>query len=150
MSYSLKTFIQNNYPDSSPSKILDDLSQVVVIQRELTKAGLVTIFAFNPQLELRLKSFVDNQPASDSPAIQVWAIAKMALRLVEIPGIDSVLPDLASQAIAALRSAELITEEELTILQENTSEQISKGEQLLGYLPTLDQITQALALQWPD
>lgn len=150
MSYSLKTFIQNNYPDSSPSKILDDLSQVVVIPKELTKADLVTIFAFNPQLELRLKSFVDNQPASDSPATQVWAIAKMALRLLEIPGIDSVSPDLASQAIAALRSAELMTEEELTILRENTSEQISKGEQLLGYLPTLDQITQALALQWPD
>jgi hypothetical protein len=48
-----------------------------------------------------------------------------------------------------LKSANLLTDAEYEALQPSITRQSNKGVQTLGYLPTVEQIQQALDLDWP-
>lgn len=142
----LKTFLQANYPNDSPQEILAALQETVPLPDELTKAELATFFAFNPAAELRLKAFIATPPAENSPLLPVWGIANMALRVLTIPDVEFIAPDIAGGAIQGLYVARLITDEEKAALGALCRRSTTVGEETLGYVPTLEQIQQALSL----
>ena len=115
---------------------------------DLTKSELATFFAFHPAANIRLREFVADIPAQDSPLLPVWGVANMTLQLLSIADIE-INPAILSQGIAALRDANLLTEAEYEALQPFVTRQSNKGIQLLGYLPTVEQIQYALDLAWP-
>jgi hypothetical protein len=149
VTYSLKSYLEQNYsPTQTAQEIYADLSEVVVLDDDLTKSELATFFAFNPQVKLRLQSFVATVPAEDSPLFQVWGIAGMALDLLTIPDLE-INPAILAQGLAALRAANLITDPEYAALEPFITSISNKGTQTLGYLPTVEQIQAALDLSWP-
>ena len=148
MSYQLKSYLEQNYPSQSAQQIYDDLSESVTLDDDLTKSELATFFAFNPQVKLRLQSFVETIPAEDSPLFQVWGIASMALDLLTISGLE-INPAILAQGLAKLRAANLITDPEYAALQPFITTISNKGKKTLGYLPTIEEIQQALDLVWP-
>lgn len=142
----LKTFLQANYPNDSPAQILEALQAVVPLPDNLTKAELTTFYAYNPEAELRLREFVSTPPPPESPALAVWGIANMALRVLTIPDVEFIAPDIAGGAIQGLYAAQLITDSEKTALEALCRHSTTVGGQTLGYVPTLEQIEQALSL----
>ena len=149
MNYPLKTFIEENYPTQTAQEIYDDLSEPVVLDDDLTKSELATFFAFHPAANIRLREFVADIPAQGSPLLPVWGVANMTLQLLSIADIE-INSAILSQGIAALRAANLLTEAEDEALQPFITRQSNKGIQLLGYLPTVEQIQYALDLAWPQ
>jgi hypothetical protein len=148
MSYFLKTFIEQNYPNLPAQEIYADLSTSVTLEDDLTISELVTFFTWHPEVEVRLKNFVANMPQENDPSIQVWGVANMALRLLTIPGVE-INPTVLQQGIAVLRTANLLTESEYESVQPYITRQSNQGLQTLGYLPTVEQIQAAIDLDWP-
>jgi hypothetical protein len=150
MNYTLKSYLEQNYPpDQTAQEIYDDLSEPVVLDDDLTKSELATFFAFHPAANIRLREFVADIPAQGSPLLPVWGVANMTLQLLSIADIE-INPDVLAQGITVLKSAKLLTEAEDESLQPFITRQSNKGIQLLGYLPTVEQIQSALALAWPQ
>jgi hypothetical protein len=149
MDYSLKTYLEQNYPTLTAQEIYADLSEAVVLDDDLAKSELATFFAFHPAANIRLRDFVSNIPARDSPLLPVWGVANMTLQLLSIADIE-INPTVLGKGIAVLRSANLLTEAEDEALQPFITRQSNKGIQLLGYLPTVEQIQSALDLAWPQ
>jgi hypothetical protein len=148
MNYTLKTFLEQNYPNQFAQQIYDDLSTPVTLEDDLTKSELATFFAFNPQADIRLRAFVANIPAEDSPLLQVWGIANMTLQILKISDIE-INPEILEQGIAVLKSANLLTDDEYEALMPYITRQSNKGVQTLGNLPTVEQIQAAIDLDWP-
>lgn len=148
MDYSLKSYIQENYSDPTADEVHADLSTPVVLDDDLTKSELATFFAENPRVELRLKNFVANIPDENSPLLQVWGIANITLRLLTIPDIE-INVNKVIQGISILKTANLFTEDEFEAFQPFIKNLSNKGIQTLGYLPTIEEIQQALDLVWP-
>ena len=150
MNYPLKTFIEQNYTHTQTAEeIHADLSELVVLDDDLTKSELATFFAFHPAANIRLRDFVANIPAQGSPLLPVWGVANMTLQLLSIAHIE-INPTVLGKGIAVLKSANLLTEAEDDALQPFVTRQSNKGIQLLGYLPTVEQIQSALDLAWPQ
>ena len=72
----------------------------------------------------------------------------MTLQLLSIADIE-INHGVLAQGITVLKSANLLTEAEDEALQPFITRQSNKGIQLLGYLPTVEQIQYALDLAWP-
>jgi hypothetical protein len=144
--YPLKAFLTANYPKATPVEILAALSVVVEIPDQLTATEIAIFFAQYPKAKLRLMRFVKDLPPEGSPLEEVWVVADMALGLITLPNIESVDADLAVTAINGLRSADLLTNEEKTALDLLCRCSTTVGAQTLGYVPTLEQIEQALSL----
>jgi hypothetical protein len=147
--YRLKSYIEENYPDGTAQEIHADLSEAVVLDDDLTKSELATFFAFHPAANIRLRDFVANIPSQDSPLSSVWGVANMTLQILSIADIE-INPIILDQGIAVLKSANLLTDAEYEALQPFITRLSNKGIQLLGYLPTVEQIQSALDLAWPQ
>jgi hypothetical protein len=150
MSYYLKSYLEENYsPTQTAQEIYADLSEPVVLADDLTKSELTTFFAFHPAANIRLREFVANIPAQDSPLLPVWGVANMTLQLLSIADIE-INPGVLDQGITVLKYANLLTEAEEDALQPFVTRLSNKGIQTLGYLPTVEQIQSALDLAWPQ
>ena len=148
MNYSLKSFLEQNHPNQTAQEIYADLSTPVTLDDDLTISELVTFFTFHPEVEVRLKTFVENVPQANDPSIQVWGVANMALRLLTIPGVE-IKPTVLQQGIAVLRAANLLTQAEYESVLPYITRQSNKGNQTLCYLPPIEQIQAAIDLDWP-
>jgi hypothetical protein len=149
MNYTLKSFLEQNYPAQTAEEIHAILSEAVVLDDDLTKSELATFFAFHPAANIRLRDFVANIPAQDSPLLSVWGVANMTLQILSISDIE-VNPIILEQGIDVLKSANLMTDAEYEDLQPFITRLSNKGIQTLSYLPTVEQIQSALDLEWPQ
>lgn len=149
MTYQLKSFLNSNYSKQSAELIYQDLSKSVESYVNLTALQLQTLLCQHPQIWVRLKRLALELPEEDSSLINAWAIATTMLKSIENTDLRSSPCYDLELWVSTLLSSNVLSKAEAAIFTSAIVKTSNYGEQVLGFVPTIEQIKFALSMESP-